>query len=133
MFASPSDSQDPSIRWRPVASEDVQELPVTVDSGLLEKVLRETEESLEGDQALTDGERAALHEVARRHRGQPLCLDPVTVELVQAVVGGRFGSRPDSAGFWREIVERVAQSIFDAPASHDRLSALWARLGDGQP
>jgi hypothetical protein len=133
MFASPSDAPDPSGRWQPVRSEDVPPLSPAADPGLLEKVLRETEELLEGDQALDGREKDDLRGVARRHRGEPLSLDPVTVELVQAVVGSRFRSRPDSVDFWRELVLHVAQSIFDDPASHDRLKALWSRLGEGEP
>ena len=133
MFASPSDADDPSSQWQPICGEDAQQLSATPDSGLLEKVLRETEELLDDDQTLDRREKEALHEVVRRHRNESLSLNPVTFELVQAVVGSQFRLRPDSADFWREMAMCVAESIFDDPASHDRLQAIWVRLGETEP
>ncbi len=133
MFSSPSDAHDPSGRWQPLGGQNVPPSSPAPDPDLLETVLRETEELLDGDQAPDGREKDALRDVARRHGGDPLCLDPVTVELVQAVVGSRFRSRPDSVDFWREMVLQVARSLFDDPVSHERLRALWARLREGKP
>ena len=93
--------------------------------------MRQTAELFQTDPPLEDTQREAMLAVARRHRGWPLCLDPVAIELVQAVVGRHFGGLPDSAALWRDLAACVAASILDDPVAHDRLQALWVRLGDG--
>jgi len=101
------------------------------DAGLWEKVLQQTAELFQSDQPLEAADREAIRAVARRHRGSPLGLDPVAIELVQAVIGTRFGQRPESAELWREMAACVAATILDDPVSQARLQALWVRLGDG--
>lgn len=122
-------AQDFSGAPRPISREDQNSSSPVLDPGLLEKVLRETAELFHTDRPLDGRDRAALGEVARRHRGKPLALEPVAVELVQAVVGTRFEARPDAAGFWREMAIHVAQAIMDDPAAHGRLEELWNRMG----
>ena len=130
MSTPASGAQDSSGALRPIFQEDRSVSSHALDPSLLEKVLRETEELLCTDWPPDSREKAALREVARRHRGRPLSLDPVAVDLVQAVVGTRFAARPNSAGFWREMAMHVAQTILDDPLAHDRLDALWSRMGE---
>jgi hypothetical protein len=128
-----SGSQEPSGPRRALADAGQSSPPRAPNAALLEKVLRETEELLCGDGPLSNAEKAAMQEVARRHRGQPLSLGPVAVQLVQAVLGTRFESRADSEGLWREMATAVAESILGDPVARARLRALWKCLTEGGP
>jgi hypothetical protein len=76
----------------------------------------------------------AVREVARRLSGQPFSLNPVTVELVKAALiewigPGAARSEPEPGPGWLDIADRIAATLYDDPVTHDRLAALWARLG----
>lgn len=97
-----------------------------VDPALLEEVL---ERSLAaGPEALDLSQRQALAEVARRHRGQPLAVEPMVVELVREVLRGQFPVA-GGQGLWERLVLQVAESLWDDPAARARLEGLWKRLG----
>jgi hypothetical protein len=102
------------------------------DPGLLERVLGATEALLCADTPLDDAQRAALRDVARRYRGQPLAVSPVAVELVQAVVGRRFRQCADSEPLWREMAMTIAETIVEDPLARGRLESLWTFLGESQ-
>jgi hypothetical protein len=71
---------------------------------------------------------ARLREVARRRREWKFCLQPVSVELVQALLESYFHGWSDSAETWRAMSAEVAQSLFDDPQCHERLKRLWLQL-----
>ena len=70
----------------------------------------------------------ALSEVCRRLGGQPFCLEPVAVELVQAVLRDFYGGETSPKDAWRSISLDIAQTLLDDPALSERFSGLWARL-----
>jgi len=115
---------------QPPARENNPPTLTPTDPALWEKVLRQTAELFQAEHPLEDTQREAIRAVARRYRGWPLALDPVVIELVQAMVGTQFLARPDSATLWRDMAACVAASILDDPLSRDRLQALWVCLGD---
>jgi hypothetical protein len=96
-------------------------------ASLLEQILRRT---LSAEQYAADAIELAcvqaLREVGRRRRGEPLSLEPVTVELVTAALQTFF----DGMTHWQTTVAAVSQTIFDDPVAHDRLSALWDQLAE---
>jgi hypothetical protein len=117
---------------RPASPQEPAQADQAVDQGLLESVLRQTEAVCNADDPIDGRDVEAVRAVARRHRGVPFALDPVLVELVQAVLRGQLQSALNSPEAWRAICVRVAQTLFEDPASHDRLRAFWARLSGGE-
>ena len=81
------------------------------DRELLDRVLEQTLARINEGVLFEAPDMNALKEVARRYRGQPLSLEPVAVELVQAAL------RP-----------QVARMLIDDPTAHDRLQGFWDRL-----
>jgi hypothetical protein len=87
-------------------------------------------QALHGDfdsPALSASELGAVTAVADRFRGQALSLHPVTVELIRALLAGWFGGEPTALA-WNAIADRIAASLYDDPAAHDRLDMLWKRI-----
>jgi hypothetical protein len=68
--------------------------------------------------------------VARRRRGEPFACDPIGIELVQTVLHKPFRAMIASDEQWRTMTARITQTLCDDPASYDRLSTLWRRLGE---
>lgn len=106
-----------------VLSRDVDAV-VRLTKGLLEEVLdrTETEATTEVDSESLE----ALLRVARRYAGRELCVDPVLIELVDVILTRQFHqcSPAESCA----IAERIAQTLFDDPESHARLTRFWSRL-----
>ena len=99
---------------------------------LLDSVLRRTAEDGSGA-TLDAADRDAFEEVARRYRGQPLTLEPVAVELVQAVLSVHFQGFSCPREALRQLSSEVAQTILDDPVAGPRLEAFWGRFGEVQP
>ena len=131
MSSSASSPQDSSGRPQPAPPSESQSKQPP-DPALLEKVLRETSDICSAGSPLDGADREALTEVARRHRGEPLTLEPVGVELVQAVLRSHFPTQPHASQLWQALTVQIALTLFDDPASHDRLQALWVGLGGGE-
>jgi hypothetical protein len=72
----------------------------------------------------------ALVEVARRRSGEPFALDPVAIELVQTALKNPFRRLITNNEEWQAMTRQVAQTLCDDPASYDRLSSMWRRLGE---
>jgi hypothetical protein len=100
------------------------------DSTILDRVLQQTQAVFQTDEPLGDAEMRAFRQVADRHRGRPLELEPVGVELVAAAIDGLCPSKRDSE-FWRNVAAQVARILIDDPTTFARLNALWIRLGGG--
>jgi hypothetical protein len=78
-----------------------------------------------------DEQVSALREVARRRRGEPFSLEPVAVEMVEAVLRTLLGAPSGEEQAWGTVSRAVAETLCDHPASEKRLRALWERLGEG--
>jgi len=109
-----------------------QELPTTSDaagpeSGVLDDVVRATIASAETDDRLTSQELAALKEVARRWGDAPFSLEPIAVELVQAIVMTNYGQLRAQQD-WPSMTARIARNLYESPAANARLNNLWRRL-----
>lgn len=101
---------------------------LSVDPALLEQVLEHTASAVEQSETADPADVAALVEVARRHRGQPLTAEPIVAEMVAAVLGGQMRSWFPLEEDWRAMIASIARTLDDDPPSRRRLENLWAGL-----
>ena len=99
---------------------------------LLESVLEWAETTLSSDDPLEVADVEAMREVARRHPGSPLVLDPVVVELVQVVLQSQFRSHPTWLPVCASASRAAAETLLEDPVSRERLEGLWGRLLRGK-
>lgn len=116
-----------------VSAEGPSPAQPTHTRGLLESVLRQTLQESSSPEDLDPTEKAALMEVAARHRGAALTPDPIVVELVEAILTAHFRNLSGSAELFSSISGEIAQSLFDDPAARPRLEAFWDRLCTTSP
>ena len=83
-------------------------------------------ESEPRSEALLDELRA----VASRHGGAPMALDPMGVEVVQALIRRRLGVPPERAGGLRRIAAEVAMTLWGHPEGRRRLERLWSSVAE---
>jgi hypothetical protein len=99
----------------------------TGDSATLENVLRETLDALTREK-ISRKEIEALREVAARHRARPLSDEPVTAELVDAILDSRFDLKSCPPAQRRDMAIDVANALYEGPVSRQRLEQLWRQL-----
>ena len=73
-------------------------------------------------------ELEALKVLARRHRDEPLVLEPVARELVEIALNHWMPPPAGEPGAWRRMAGSIAKSLMEDQGSKDRLMALWRRL-----
>ena len=103
---------------------------------VLDEAIRKTIASWRPQESVSKEEFNALKEVARRHQDKALELEPVVVDLVDALLKLHFaehpnahsGASPPDVHSRREMSREIATSLFDAPESQQRLHSLWAKL-----
>jgi hypothetical protein len=103
-----------------------------VDREVMEKVLQETLSAAGSDEPVGSAEMQALVEVARRHAGQSISLDPIAIELVESILLCRFGPQLRRSQDAKELPRTVAETLWENPDSHDRLLRLWNRLAEAR-
>jgi hypothetical protein len=123
MAASASGSSGTPGNYRPF-----REPAEPADRELLDRVLEQTLARINEGVLFEAPDMNALKEVARRHRGQPLSLEPVAVELVQAALRPQMGSLAMTPQVWQQLTTQVARMLVDDPTAHDRLQGFWNRL-----
>ena len=113
-------------------AKSAEEIPADVSAAqeiqALEDAVRVTLSNTEADGLVTPEEIAALQGVARRHGRVPLILDPVAIELVEAIINVNYGHLQRPREVWQATATKVAKVLFDAPEAHARLENLWCRL-----
>jgi hypothetical protein len=97
------------------------------DQSALEKVLSETLTDKTAE-PLQEQELEGLLRVARKHVGQPISLEPITVELVESILRTRFTRITAPDDYWQHMSLAIATSLFQAPVSKKRLTGLWNSL-----
>lgn len=100
------------------------------DSSLLEQVLQETLFGSGEGGALDEPLMASLVEVARRHQGRPLSLDPVLVDLVQAIVRINLSHLAARDADWQPMSRQIAATLWEDQPSQERLARFWSRLSE---
>jgi hypothetical protein len=98
-----------------------------VSAEFLERVLAQTEAAAADSEAIRPAEREALLSVAKKYRGQQLCLDPIGVDLVQAMLTSQF---PGNGVNWRSVAADVAFVLMDDPVSLPKVESLWTHLSE---
>jgi len=102
------------------------------DPRVLERVLEWAEATLRSDDPLEVADIEAVRQVARRHPGAGLVLDPVVVELVRAMLQAQFHAHPDWFPVWESASVVIGRTLFEDPESRQRLEVLWDRLLRGE-
>jgi len=126
---APEGSRLPPDAGRPASNESEPPL----DRALLEKVLLETLSASHQSTPEGGATLVALREVARRHRGQPLAVEPMAVEMIRAILRVSFPKAPVDSRSWQTMATRIAQTLLDDPVARERLKAFWAKLTETKP
>jgi hypothetical protein len=113
-----------------LAPEQVLAEQAAEGDGLLQNVLQQTLAAMDVGLVVDDAERQVLREVAERHPGSVLCLEPIVVELVAAILAARFRCLDYPAGVWKSMAPQIARILWEDPASRARLLALWTQLNE---
>jgi len=95
---------------------------------LLDEVLRQTQAAFDSHETDDLSEMGPFLDVARRHAGSELTLEPVLVDLVQAALAETIGQVAIPSDQHDRIPLRVATTLFEDPICHPRLVAFWSRL-----
>ncbi|WP_254509836.1 hypothetical protein [Anatilimnocola floriformis] len=96
----------------------------------LKEVMSQTVANIASTRELSPQVFAALLEVARRYPGEPLSLDPIAIELVAACLAVQMPMIASREALSRRMNAWIASSLLEDPAAQQRLSELWARLGE---
>jgi hypothetical protein len=66
--------------------------------------------------------------VAHAHAGKPLTLEPVAVELVQAMLKSHFNAKTLPPPTMQSAARTIAATLMEDPGSRERLERLWSKL-----
>jgi hypothetical protein len=69
-----------------------------------------------------------LRSVARQHCGSELQVEPMLLQLVEAILRLTFPPALLGSNARSQIVAAVAVTLWEDPASHQRLNTLWQDL-----
>jgi len=132
MASSPRGSGEDVRATEGIAAQAAPSGEPAADPRLLQRVLEWAEATLRSEDPLEVADIEAIRQVARRHPHAPLALQPMVVELVQAVLQAQFHAHPDWFPVWQSASGEIARTLFDDPGSRERLEALWDRLLRGE-
>lgn len=103
-------------------------VPAKADPALLERVLQQTATAADAARVTSNAEILRLRAVANRRKELPLTLEPVVVEMVQAVLGNEFAGIENDPVRFRAMTVEIARALMDDPAAQQRLEAMWTKL-----
>jgi hypothetical protein len=132
MASSPRGSGEDVRATEAIAAQAAPSGQPAADPRLLQRVLEWAEATLRSEDPLEVADMEAIRQVARRHADAPLALNPIAVELVQAMLQAQFRAHPDWLPVWQSASGEIARTLFDDPSSRERLEALWDRLLRGE-
>jgi hypothetical protein len=98
------------------------------EMNLLETALERAEKVLSGDDPLELADVEAVRAVGRRRPGEAFSLEPVAIELVEAVLRAQFPGIEDRNDLGREIARYIARTLWEDDYSRVRLEALWSHI-----
>jgi hypothetical protein len=128
MSSSPFNSGDAA--GRTPSEPPLRDVEKTLEQGLLEQVLQETLFAAGEGESMNEPQMAALVEVARRHQGRPLSLDPVIVDLVRAILHVNFNRFAASDALRQVMSRQIAETLWEDHRSQERLERFWTRLSE---
>ena len=123
-------SQPDSEHYRPAPEPSPD---VLSERSLLDEVLSQTEASFQSGQPEELSNLAPFLEVARRYPNQPLVLEPIGIELVQAALKNYFQKLNISSEKRRKMVISIACTLFEDPVTRERLKKFWNQLSVKAP
>lgn len=130
-WGSGSEPPPLSATTDPAARGDSGEPTRDASSELLRHVIEETLGVASLAHPVDERDLEALRDVARRHAGATLCLNPVAVDLVRAILAVRWHAAAAAANVsLDDMAWEIAAALMDAPASRARFRQLWLRLGE---
>lgn len=115
----------------PEGSDDMgrtQKVRVT-DQKFLEDLLQRTLLTPGPAGEVTAADFDGLREVERRHHGEPFSLDPICVEMAEAILRSYFNPSGKGQEPWRSLSPKIARSLYQNSAAQERLRAIWQQLG----
>lgn len=98
------------------------------DRDLFDAVLRETESALCSVGPDSAGFLAELRDLARSNRNASFEAETVGPAMVRALLDRQVSRAVASSRMWRQVCDRVAETLCGDPASRERLERLWGRL-----
>jgi hypothetical protein len=107
--------------------------PASEEARLLEQVLASTSFAAGEINSLPVEELDALRQVARRHSGSALSVQPVLEELIEAILGKSLRALAPPPAARRAMVAEIAQTLFDDAVTRERLETLWLELRENKP
>ncbi|HXT57313.1 MAG TPA: hypothetical protein VN699_01710 [Pirellulales bacterium] len=132
-MASASGSQGGRDPDRRPARQVEGDPPASEESRLLEQVLASTSFATGEVNSLPAEELDALRQVARRHSGDVLSVQPVLEELIEAILGKSLRALAPPPAARRAMVAEIAQTLFDDAVTRERLETLWLELRESKP
>ncbi len=97
---------------------------------LLDAIVQQTAAALDEQTLAQTRDLPRLREIARRHGGDTLTLDPILFELIEALLATNLPPLARSATLRSKVARLVSQSLFDNPVCRGRLELLWSQLLD---
>lgn len=107
-----------------------QSPPDELTDSLLGRMLSAANEQIADPHEVDAAVTAAMEDVARRHAGQPLELEPVGIELIEALLVAQFPLFASRDTLRARAAKAIAQSLLADPTARVRLENLWASLGE---
>ena len=104
--------------------------PNAPEERLLDVVMHQTAAVLDEQTLANSVDLPRLRAVARRHPSDALTLDPILIELIEAILETHLPQISQHGGARTKMARAVAQPLFDNPVSRGRLELLWSQLLD---
>ena len=101
-----------------------------VELSLLDAIVQQTASALDDQTLAQTRDLPRLRDIAQRHAGDVLTLDPILVELIEALLETHVPLLARSATLRSKVARSVSQTLFDNPACRGRLELLWSQLLD---
>ena len=101
-----------------------------MEPGLLDSIVQQTAAALDELTLVQTRDLPRLREIARRHGGDTLTLDPILIELIEALLATNLPLLARSATLRSKVARAVSQTLFDNPVCRGRLELLWSQLLD---
>ncbi len=97
---------------------------------LLDAVVTQTAAILDEQTLAHTVDLPRLREVALRHPSDSLTLEPILVELLEAILATHLPLISEVGGARTKMARAVARPLFENPVSRGRLELLWSQLLD---
>lgn len=101
-----------------------------VESSLLDAIVQQTAAAFDDQSLAQTRDLPRLRDIAQRHAGDVLTLDPILIELIETLLESHLPLLARSATLRSKVARSVSQTLFDNPVCRGRLELLWSQLLD---